>query len=317
MRPLLAKTSQLQHLAENLINSSYQKGTRTAYIAQWKLFMEFCSNLNLSNFPISHNIICLFISHLHQAGFQSSTIRNYVASIACNLKLRNHIDVTNNFIVKRCLAGVKKVESVLPPSTTPLSRKPISKLILHKLVDHIQVSEPDHYLKCMFTCLFLLTYYLCLRAGEIVQSKNTDHLLTIDQVVKCKNSLPTSFLFNFRSFKHSKEPCCIKLNSMGGEFCPVQALVQFLSIRSNAKGPLFIDQIGKTVTRHKFANVLKSAVSSIGLSPNLYNTHCFRIGRITDLAAEGAPRDVIQAVGRWRSNAFLKYIKPANTEVPL
>ena len=40
-----------------------------------------------------------------------------------------------------------------------------------------------------------------------------------------------------------------------------------------------------------------------------FKTHSFRIGRATDLAAEGVNADTIKMMGRWSSNVFCKYIR--------
>ena len=42
--------------------------------------------------------------------------------------------------------------------------------------------------------------------------------------------------------------------------------------------------------------------------PNV-NTHSFRRGGATALAATGTPAHIIQIMGRWQSNAFIRYIE--------
>ena len=50
--------------------------------------------------------------------------------------------------------------------------------------------------------------------------------------------------------------------------------------------------------------------SLIDLSPSLYKGHSFRIGLCTWYIKQGKTDSQIRSMGRWRSNAFLKYIRP-------
>ncbi|XP_071144984.1 uncharacterized protein [Mytilus edulis] len=43
-----------------------------------------------------------------------------------------------------------------------------------------------------------------------------------------------------------------------------------------------------------------------------YKAHSFRIGAATSAAAKGIPHSVIQGMGRWKSSAFMKYIRMQN-----
>ena len=57
----------------------------------------------------------------------------------------------------------------------------------------------------------------------------------------------------------------------------------------------------KPVTRDDFAKNLSGLLKLSDMNPSLYSTHSFRIGRATDLAAEGYPSEVLKASGRWTS----------------
>ena len=49
----------------------------------------------------------------------------------------------------------------------------------------------------------------------------------------------------------------------------------------------------------------------MGLDPTKFRTHSLRIGGASMLAAAGVPDYVIQTQGRWKSLAFLEYIRVA------
>ena len=90
---------------------------------------------------------------------------------------------------------------------------------------------------------------------------------------------------------------------------------RFLSLRGSSDGPLFIHKSKKPFSRAFIASCLSSDLSGIGLNPKNFNTHSFRIGRATDLALQGFSTHQISTLGRWRSNAFQKYIKPVSVNL--
>ena len=60
--------------------------------------------------------------------------------------------------------------------------------------------------------------------------------------------------------------------------CPVAALLAYLVIRSNGPGFLFLFTDGRPLTKARFTSEVRSALSAVGLNPNLYAGHSFRIG---------------------------------------
>ena len=47
----------------------------------------------------------------------------------------------------------------------------------------------------------------------------------------------------------------------------------------------------------------------------MYGAHSLRIGGATALAYSGAPEHVIKALGRWRSDAYLRYLRECREEM--
>ena len=68
---------------------------------------------------------------------------------------------------------------------------------------------------------------------------------------------------------------------------------------------------GKGISRDRVALTLKKCLELADIAPKKFNTHSFRIGRITDLALSGTSYSRIQTIGRFKSNAFQQYIKPS------
>ena len=87
--------------------------------------------------------------------------------------------------------------------------------------------------------------------------------------------------------------------------CPVSALVHYLAHCPQDNGPLFRFHDGAFLTRGNIVDMLRAAFPS---QPDL-NTHSFRIGGATTLANAGIPEYMIQIMGRWTSDSFLRYIR--------
>ena len=76
--------------------------------------------------------------------------------------------------------------------------------------------------------------------------------------------------------------------------CPVQLILSYVSLRGHS--PFFIAQLNAAL---KFNN----------LDSSLYKGHSFRIGAASWAAAKGFSDSQIRLLGRWKSNAFLRYIR--------
>ena len=91
--------------------------------------------------------------------------------------------------------------------------------------------------------------------------------------------------------------------------CPVQAVNNYLVLRGNSFGPLFILN-SNPISRDYFVSKLKACFVALGISDPRFNAHSFRIGACSYWALNKGYSDLqIQKLGRWQSSAFLKYIK--------
>ena len=88
-------------------------------------------------------------------------------------------------------------------------------------------------------------------------------------------------------------------------------LTRYLSSRPSVNGPLFVDSQGNMLTRYAISTVLNNVIAAIGLDPIYYNCHSFRIGRTTDLFRWNCSDEIIRRSGRWVTDAWKTYIKPA------
>ena len=98
--------------------------------------------------------------------------------------------------------------------------------------------------------------------------------------------------------------------------CPVKAIVRrVLYLRDNnatSQTPLARVFDGPTVTPSRITNVLRNAVSALGTDlgflPSDVSARCLRAAGAMALLLADVDSNVIQLIGRWRSDAMLRYL---------
>ena len=136
--------------------------------------------------------------------------------------------------------------------------------------------------------------------------------LQIQQLTKLLNPARevVGIKLTFQDFKHNynQRPFSLVVNRQDNHF-PVQLLLDYLALRGDAVGAIFLTIQGNPVPRVLFADLLCQAIKYCGLDPSCYKEHSFRIGAASHAADRGFSDAQIRIQGRWKSNAFLKYIR--------
>ena len=82
-----------------------------------------------------------------------------------------------------------------------------------------------------------------------------------------------------------------------------------LRIRTSSPGPLFLFRDGTTLSRATLVAHLRTALAQVGIDASQYSGHSFRIGAATSAAQAGYSDSFIRSLGRWKSAAFITYIR--------
>ena len=111
---------------------------------------------------------------------------------------------------------------------------------------------------------------------------------------------------SFPSFKTDQfgRGASVRLFALPSPLCPVSALAHYSAVRTEQPGPLFIFSDGTFLTRGHIVGVLRS-VFPMQAGTNMQS---FCIGGAAGLATAGVPEYIIQIIGRWSSDSFLRYI---------
>lgn len=250
-----------------------------------------------------------FITSLHESGKKHSTILAYVSAIGFAHKVRGLTDPTSTFLFAKLLAGIKK--GSYPDANDKL--QPITFHMLKELVHRVDDLRVSAYIQTLIRAIMSLMYHACLRISEVGHSGKADHALRSSQVSfshKPPSLYPHKITLTLTTFKHSKAPQTIQVRQIkDSRVCPVRLLWEY-SKTKRAGITFFCDENGVPVTRSFVMSVLRQLVGMSSFSDKRVNTHSFRIGRTTDLVVRGGVSDAyIRHVGRWSSNAYLKYIR--------
>ena len=276
-----------------------------SYRRSWALFSEFTDTVGLQNsFPVSISTMALFIAFLVEQGYRPATVSSYISAIGYMHKIQNIADPTGSFVVVQLL---KSVHKSCPSADT---RLPIDKCLLDKLVAGLLHVVPARYDRCLFSAMFMIAFHAFLRIGEITSRSpkaHNPHLLQLSDVELGAEQ----FTIHFKSFKHSQGKTfslAIKRSS-NSQSCPLQSLQVYLALRGTKAGPLFCQQSGSPVPRREFDNLLQRTLVFIQVNPRSFKGHSFRIGAASWAAAQGFSEISIKQMGRWKSDAYKKYIR--------
>ena len=99
------------------------------------------------------------------------------------------------------------------------------------------------------------------------------------------------------------------IGSTSNDLCPVGATRDYVARRGSSPGAFFRSAEGVPITKTRFVELVRSALTRAGVPVDGYSGHSFRIGAATAASQAGIPDSVIQALDRWSSLAFLRYIR--------
>ena len=157
-----------------------------------------------------------------------------------------------------------------------------------------------------------LGFYGFLRSGEftVIQGRQ-QHPLTLADVRVDSRSDPNLLEVTLQHSKtdiHGKG-CTLYIGRSHTSTCAVLAVLGYLAIRPATPGPLFIHRDGSPLTRAQLVSAIRSTLQISGMDISRYSGHSFRVGAATAAARAGLPDSLIQTLGRWKSSAFLRYIR--------
>lgn len=281
------------------MSSALSPSSSLAYRRSWSLLLTWKPQISL---PVSVIDICNFIGHLFLQNYSPSTILSHISAVSFVHKLYNILDPTQAFVTKKILKGCQSLGSRKD------ARLPITGPILQQIIAALDHTVSQYSLRLLLRALFLLAFHAFLRLGEItVKSLKAKNCVLQRSDVTFSKGPSRAVQIIMRDYKTNKHhtPLIISVQACpDSTYCPVTALFNYIQWYKHTTGPLFQTIDGLPVTYSMVTSQLKSAIQFIGLSPEQFKGHSFRIGAATHAASMGFSDQVIQKMGRWNSDAF-------------
>ena len=262
--------------------------------------------------PVTSDSLTAFAAFLSQS-VSASTIRSYLSGIRFFQIRAGLADPSWNSPPKLpyVLKGIQRSHSTW--ASTKTKRLPITPDLLLR-IHALWSKSPLSFDKIMLWAAFCLGFFGFFRSGEFTQSSTHnpgEYGLTTEDVTIDSRDNPQILTVLLR--KSKTDPfgagTHIYMGRTGTTLCPVSSVLAYLAIRPRTQGPLFIFEDGTPLSKNALVSHLREALSQIGEDVKNFTGHSFRIGAATTAAAAGFNDSFIQSLGRWKSSAFLSYIR--------
>ena len=259
--------------------------------------------------------MCRFAAYLAKSGLRFRTIKVYMSAVRFLHIAEGHGDpfLPNLQRLHYTLQGVKRAEA--EAGIEKRERLPISPNIL-RTIKRVWEEAPPHADKTMLWAACCLGFFGFLRSGEMTAPSDRTfdpscHLSVQDIAVdNPENTQVLRVTIKQSKTDPFRKGIDLYLGKTAADLCPVRAVLNYLVVRGRRRqGPLFLFADGTYLTRLRLVEALRQALGKAGIDPTKYSGHSFRIGAATTAAKKGMEDSVIKTLGRWRSLAYLDYIR--------
>jgi hypothetical protein len=269
-------------------------------------FLRFCIDLGVTPLPCSSHTNLKFIAwlKLHKK-LGPEAIRGYLAAVK-HLHSINGLEFGGEGDPRVKLARKAANKRAAPRDP----RLPITLSILVRLVT--LAATQDDYQSRLFIAAATLGYFGWLRASELCGGDGVGgpRGLRWKNLTVKGNTLVLLIERGKTDIYHKGTE--VGILPAAGVACPVRSLIRYLAVRPGDPQDedfLLVQENGTRMTIAWFRTTLKNRCAAAGLGAG-FNAHSLRIGAAMDAAQTGMPSYLIKLRGRWRSDAYLTYIRP-------
>ncbi len=288
--------------------------TQKSYNSAKKRYLLFCKVTSLHPLPATESLLCQFVSSLAAQSLRHTSIKSYLAAIRHLHIAEGYGDpqICNMARLEQVLKGIKSVQS--KQISGRRVRLPITPDLLAKLRG-VWSSRSNKFDGPMLWAAASLCFFGFMRSGEFAIPSATSFdegaHLSFNDVAPDSLSNPTALQVRLKASKTDpfRLGVDIYVGKTGNSLCPVSSVLRYMVARGPGSGPFFRFENGTPLTRLKFVQKVKEALTLAGLDCSGYSGHSFRSGAATTAAKQGISDATIKMLGRWKSSAYQVYIQ--------
>ena len=304
----------LDQTVQKYYSAALTASTHKTYRSAENRYLKFCDTFKINPLPVTEPILCYYVACLGQEGLSAATIKTYLSGV-------RQVQISQGFPEPH-LAAMPRLQQVLrgvrveqgKSGRAPRPRLPITPGILRRM-KRIWEAEGVTWDTTMLWAASSVTFFSFCRSGELTvpTEKGFDpssHVTYNDISVDNRKS-PSIVSIHLKKSKTDpfREGMRVTVGRTNNEICPVAALLSYLSRRGDRPGPLFQWKDGRPLTRDQFVKAVRTTLRKANLPAEQYAGHSFRIGAATTAATVGIEDSLIQTLGRWKSSAYLLYVR--------
>jgi integrase len=301
----------LEEAKQELLQHRRAPNTDKAYAAQWGAFAGWCGEHRRKALPAAPETVSLWVAwavYEREPRYRLNTVRLALSAIRGQHLRAGHPSPVTAEVKELVRSAARKLKEKrrCKAALTPEQLRELSR----------QLSDGGSVREVRDRALLLLTFASGWRSGEVSSLDLADVRVTAKGLALSLGASKTD--------QDGRAGRAIGIPPGARRLtCPVRALREWLRVRGQQPGPLFVrlrragGQRAYTVTRQRLSSraigtQLKQALTSIGVDPADYGAHSLRAGMATAAVEAGASEIAIMQRGGWRSIAtVLQYVRPA------
>ena len=305
----------LGQVVKRLLWESLAPATRRTYCSAQGRYLTYCAEEHTQPLPTNEDILCRFVAWMFVHDLSHQTMKLYLSAVR-HLQIMSGLGdpfVSEMPRLQYVLKGARIERSKSTPGAKR-SRLPITLALLLKMKDVLSKNGHD-FNNIMLWAAVCVCYFGFMRSGELtVPSLNSycpqSHLSMSDVSVD-RAGRPEIIHLTLKASKTDpfRKGVTISVGRTGKQLCPVVALLAYLAVRGGQEGPLFQHYDRRPLTKAAFVDHVRRTLTLAGVDDRNYAGHSFRIGVATAAATAGVDDSLIQTLGRWKSSAYLAYIR--------
>ena len=309
---------------QRLVWAALAPSSHSTYESRQRAYLFWCGQQGASPLSPSADAVGRFLGWLHRRELSFSVIRGHLSAVRSLHVDAGLPDPTHDPRLRRALHGAQRTRpAAARPRKLPLT--PDLLLLLRPLLD---LSVHDNLMVWAALVLGVLGHA---RIGEITATSGSQmgraplwrHVsfnLTAHprSVALYLPSSKTDQLGHGANILVGAADVCGAATAPTGDLCAATIMWSLLhacgrwwAARGHASippdAPVFHWLSGEPLTRSALTHSLRAHVAQLGLDPAAFSGISLRKGGATAAHAAGLPDATIRAIGRWRSDAHLRY----------